>query len=77
MDDSWAQEWIEDYATAWREGDADTVGELFTEDAVYTEPPDIQLYVGHDELGPYFAALTPGTSMRFHAIALDAENNKG
>ena len=39
MDDSWAREWIEDYATAWRGADADIVAELFTEDAVYRSRP--------------------------------------
>lgn len=54
MNDSWAQEWIEDYATAWREGDADTAGELFTEDAVYRSSPFRPPTVGRDAIRAYW-----------------------
>lgn len=35
----------------------------FTADAVYLEPPDVQLFRGQEELRSYFGALTSGTTM--------------
>src|SRR4030095_9377751 len=49
----------------------------FTEDAIYIEPPDIQFYKGHSELRPYFAALKPGTFMRFHNLWFDESGQTG
>jgi hypothetical protein len=65
------RELLERLGRAWSTQDTELGLSCFTEQAVYMEPPDVQLYVGHDELRPYFAALTPGTFMRFHAIAFD------
>jgi hypothetical protein len=71
------RELMERLARAWSTQDTELGLSCFTEDAVYTEPPDIQIYVGHDQLRPYFAALTPGTFMRFHAIAFDGSAQCG
>jgi hypothetical protein len=65
------RELMERLARAWSTQDAELGLSCFTKEAVYMEPPDVQLYVGHDELRPYFAALAPGTLMRFHALAFD------
>jgi uncharacterized protein (TIGR02246 family) len=70
-------ELMERLAQAWSTQDAELGLSCFTEDALYTEPPDIQLYVGHDQLRPYFAALTPGTTMQFHTIAFDEARQRG
>ena len=53
---------LERLATAWSTQDTELALSCFTEDAVDMEPPDIQLYVGHEQLRPYFAALAPGRS---------------
>ena len=58
MDESWAQEWIEDYATAWREADDETVGELFTEDAVYRSSPFRPPSVGRSAIRAYWRDVT-------------------
>lgn len=58
-------------ARAWSTQDTELGLSCFTEDAVYMEPPDVQLYVGHDQLRPYFAALTPGTFLRLNAVMFD------
>jgi hypothetical protein len=71
------RELLERLARAWSTQDTELGLACFTVDAVYTEPPDIQLYVGHDQLRPYFAALTPGTRMRFHTIAFDESAQRG
>lgn len=54
MDVSWAQGWIEDYATAWRQADADIVAELFTEDAVYRTSPFRAPTVGREAIRAYW-----------------------
>jgi hypothetical protein len=38
----------------WKEGNAKKAAECFTEDAIYTEPPDKQLYKGRDQLFKFF-----------------------
>jgi uncharacterized protein (TIGR02246 family) len=68
---------MERLARAWSTQDTELGLSCFTEDAVYTEPPDIQLYVGREQLRPYFAALTPGTFMRFHTVAFDEVSQRG
>lgn len=55
-------------AKAWSRQDLNDALSCFTEDAVYMEPPDIQLFKSHDELRPYFGALKPGTYMKFHNL---------
>lgn len=64
-------------ADAWMELDADRAVACFTEDAVYMEPPDVQLFVGHDQLRAYFAALTEGTTMELHHVWFDMESQTG
>jgi len=68
---------LERLATAWSTQDTGLALSCFTEDAVYMEPPDIQIYVGHEQLRPYFAALPPGTVMEFHNVMLDAAERVG
>ena len=64
-------------ARAWSEQDTDAALSCFTEDAIYMEPPDEQLFQGHGELRPYFAALEPGTFMTFHQIWFDEARQTG
>lgn len=71
------RELMERLARAWSTQDTELGLTCFTEDAVYMEPSDIQLYLGHEQLRPYFAALTPGTFMRFHTIAFDEDAQRG
>jgi ketosteroid isomerase-like protein len=68
---------MEQLAHAWSEQDSDAGLSCFTEDALYMEPPDIQLFLGHGHLRPYFAALTPGTHMRFHNLWFDEATQVG
>ena len=68
---------MERLARAWSTQDTELGLSCFTEGAVYMEPPDVQLYAGHDELRPYFAALTPGTYLRFHALMFDEDSQVG
>ena len=71
------RELMERLAHAWSTQDTELGLSCFTEDALYTEPPDIQLYRGHEQLRPYFDALTPEIFMRFNTIAFDEEAQRG
>jgi ketosteroid isomerase-like protein len=62
---------------AWCQQNTEAALMCFTADAIYMEPPDIQLYTGHDQLRPYFAALKPGTFMRFYNLWFDEERQIG
>ena len=54
MDDRWALDWIDDYAEAWRSGDDEAVGELFTEQAVYLSSPFREPTVGREAIRDYW-----------------------
>jgi hypothetical protein len=55
MDVTWASEWLDDYADAWRRGDDQVVAELFSEDAVYRSGPLREPTVGRcEELREYW-----------------------
>jgi len=55
------RELIQKVERGWSTQDTDLALSAFTADAIYMEPPSVQLYRGHAELRPYFGALTPGT----------------
>lgn len=64
-------------AQAWNQQDTESALLCFTDDAIYMEPPDIQLYIGHEQLRPYFSALEPGTFMLFHNLWFDESSQTG
>ena len=62
---------LERLAAAWAALDADAGVDCFEPDAVYMEPPDRQLFRGHDELRAYFGAVPEGTFMTWHRVWYD------
>lgn len=64
-------------ADSWADLDNTAAALCFTEDAVYMEPPDVQLFVGRDELTAYFSPLTAGTYLAFHGIWFDEPSQTG
>jgi ketosteroid isomerase-like protein len=64
-------------AEAWESRDTEAALGCFTEDAVYMEPPDVQLFIGREQLRPYFGALAEGTLMRWHNLWFDEERQVG
>jgi ketosteroid isomerase-like protein len=70
-------ELMERLARGWSEQDREAALSCFTEDAVYMEPPNLQFYVGHDQLRPYFDALEPGTTMQWHRLWFEGESQSG
>ncbi|GAB4515189.1 MAG: hypothetical protein OHK0046_18330 [Anaerolineae bacterium] len=64
-------------AQAWGEQDTEAGVACFSPDAVYMQPPDVQLYTGHDQLRAYFGALQPGTYLHYHTLWFDEDKQTG
>lgn len=64
-------------AQAWSTQDTELGVSCFTADAVYMQPPDLQLYRGSSELRRLFGALKPGTFMRFHNLSFNTTTAVG
>ena len=64
-------------ADGWSRQNTEQALSCFTENAVYMEPPNIQFYEGHIQLRPYFAALKPGTFIRFRNLWFDESRQIG
>ena len=71
---------LRNLAEAWNSGESRRAAECFTEDAIYTEPPDKQVYRGREALFRFFggAAGRPGQmTMRWHHLAFDPDTQIG
>jgi uncharacterized protein (TIGR02246 family) len=68
---------VQRLADAWAALDGDAAAELFTQDAVYMQPPDEQLFVGRDQLRAYFGPLDPGTYLRLDNVWFDPGVQRG
>lgn len=63
---------MDDVADAWMRGDTDRALARFSDDARYVEPPDVQRYVGRDELRVYFGGDDPPPmSLTWHHLVFD------
>lgn len=67
-------------AEGWNEGNARKAADCFSEDAVYIEPPDKQVYHDRDELFEFFGGKN-GTAipmhMTWHHLAFNEEEQIG
>ena len=67
-------------ANGWNEGDARKAADCFSEDAIYVEPPEKQLYRGRTELYEFFGGDN-GTDipmqMTWHHLAFNEEDQIG
>lgn len=67
-------------AEAWKQGDARKAADCYTEDAIYTEPPDKQVYIGRKALYEFFGGNQnppPPMKMTWHHLAFDEEEQIG
>jgi ketosteroid isomerase-like protein len=61
-------------AVSWNAGDSRRALELFTDDAVYMEPPDSQRYVGREELWEFFGRDgPPPMHLEWHHLIVDGD----
>jgi ketosteroid isomerase-like protein len=67
-------------AQGWNEGNARQAADCFTEDAIYVEPPEKQLYRGREELYEFFGGDS-GTDvpmkMTWHHLAFNEDEQIG
>jgi ketosteroid isomerase-like protein len=71
---------LEAIAAAWSRGDARAAADCFTEDAVYSEPPERQLYRGRADLFDFFGgneASPPRMQMTWHNVVFDEDQQVG
>lgn len=67
-------------ADGWNTGNARQAAECFTEDAIYVEPPDKQIYRGRAELYRFFGGdqgRRDAMSMTWHHLLFDPEQQIG
>jgi len=67
-------------ANGWKEGNARKAADCFSEDAIYIEPPDKQLYHGRAELYDFFggdAGTDLPMKMTWHHLAFNEEEQLG
>jgi ketosteroid isomerase-like protein len=67
-------------AAGWNEGNAKKAADCYTEDALYVEPPDKQVYVGRKALYEFFGGEKkpdPPMKMTWHHLAFDEESQTG
>jgi len=71
---------VQTVADGWNEGNARKAADCFTEDAIYIEPPDKQVYVGRKALFEFFGGdkkPDPPMSMTWHHLAFDEDGQIG
>jgi hypothetical protein len=64
----------------WNEGNASKAADCFTDDAVYMEPPDRQLYAGRKAIYAFFGGPKqpePPMQMKWHHLAFNAQEQVG
>jgi nuclear transport factor 2 (NTF2) superfamily protein len=67
-------------AAGWNEGNARKAADCYTEDALYTEPPERQVYAGRKALYEFFGGdkkPDPPMRMTWHHLAFDEESQIG
>jgi hypothetical protein len=67
-------------AAGWNEGDARKAANCFTEDAIYTEPPDKQKYKGREALFKFFGGdqgRKDQMKMTWHHLIFDETKQTG
>jgi hypothetical protein len=67
-------------AAGWNEGNARKAADCYTEDALYTDPPDRQVYVGREALYEFFGGdkkPEPPMRMTLRHLAFDEDSQIG
>lgn len=64
-------------AEGWTRQDTELALSAFAEDALYTEPPDLQIYRGREELRIFFDRVAPGATMKWRNLWFDQDAGFG
>ncbi|HET9908297.1 MAG TPA: nuclear transport factor 2 family protein [Anaerolineales bacterium] len=73
-------ELLQRLADGWNQGNAQQAAECFTQDAIYTEPPDKQYYNGREALYQFFGGPNGRAgemNMAWHHIIFDETDQLG
>lgn len=73
-------ELLQHLADGWNQGNAQQAASCFTQDALYTEPPDKQYYIGRDALYQFFGGANGRAgemNMVWHHILFDETRQIG
>ena len=71
---------LQTVAEGWNEGDARKAADCFSADAIYTEPPDKQVYVGREALYRFFggdSGRPDAMTMVWRHLVFDEESQVG
>jgi hypothetical protein len=74
------KELLQRLADGWNHGEARQAADCFTQDALYTEPPDKQHYAGREALYQFFGGTNGRAgemNMVWHHIIFDEDNQLG
>ena len=74
------QQLMQTVAAGWNEGNARKAADCFSEEAIYVEPPEKQLYHGREELYEFFggdAGTDLPMKMTWHHLAFDDREQVG
>jgi ketosteroid isomerase-like protein len=74
------QQLLQTVAEGWNEGNARKAADCFTPDAIYTEPPEKQKYVGRERLYRFFggsAGQKTAMKMTWHHLIFDERTQVG
>ena len=74
------QQLMQTVAAGWNEGNARKAADCFSEEAIYVEPPEKQLYHGREELYEFFggdAGTDLPMKMTWHHLAFDESAQLG
>lgn len=64
-------------AVGWATKNTELALSAFTEDALYTEPPTLQMYKGIDDLRLFFDRVSPGATMKWQNLWFDPATGYG
>jgi hypothetical protein len=67
-------------AEGWNEGNARKAADCYSENAIYTEPPDRQVHIGRESLYEFFGGdkrPEPPMKMTWHHLAFDEREQIG
>jgi len=73
------EEWLDAYARAWREKDAEAAAGLFTEDGVYRDHPFGPPHLGRDGVRSYWSGVTAtqeGVELRYGTPVVAADRSR-
>lgn len=80
LDNDGFKQLLSKVAEGWNTGDAKAAADCFSNDAVYIEPPDQQLYEGRDELYEFFGGdegRADPMQMTWHHLVFDEAKQIG